>query len=107
MTIKQGTNDANIITGALTSTTGVVASSIKITLRITRSVLVGVSRPSIMVPWWWAIIVVTLIRVIVIVLMGSVPVVAPTSLGLGILTPTSGGNFDLDLPDGIGSDPAC
>ena len=68
---------------------GVVASSIKITLRSTWSVLVGVSRPSTMVPWWWAIIVVILTGDIIIVLMGSVPVVAPASLGLGILTPTS------------------
>ena len=103
MTIKQGTNDANIITGALTSTMGVVASSIKIFWRSTRSVIVEVHRPSIIVPWWGVVVIMPRIGVVVTL---SVPVVAPASLRLGILT-SRVKSYDLGLPVRVGPDPAC
>ena len=86
MTIKQGTNDANIITCALISAMGVVASSIIIVWRSIRSVIVGLHRSSIKVPWWRVVVILPRIEVVVTL---SVPVVAPASLRLGIVTSTS------------------
>ena len=91
MSIKQGANDANIIVWALTSTIGRVVNSI-IALRITRSIVILVLITLITVPFIGVAIVITLIRVIVVIIRiicGSVPVKAPASLMLGILSTTS------------------
>ena len=92
MIIKQGTNDANIITGALTSTIGVVISSI--TMIGVRAIVTLVLITLILVPLTRVVIDITRIWVVVVIIRvvwGSVPIISPsstispTSLMLGIL----------------------
>ena len=93
MDIKQGANNANVvchITGTPTSRIGRVVVSI-ITLWSTRSVVVWVSMSFILVLWSRVVIVIIPIQIIITVSIewGSVPVIAPAYLVLGIMTPTS------------------
>ena len=91
MTFEQGINDANIITGTLTSSIGVVVAS-SIAMIGTGSIKVGVLRPSIEVPRWGVIIILPrllpLIRVMIGPAVPVTPALASISLiGLIVVTP--------------------